>query len=70
MAMNSLLAKQVSGHDFSHAVKAERSVAFRPCFPQGLKPAFIESLSARVNSCPDTCRIASCVPHISQRQTQ
>jgi len=63
MAINSLLAKQVSGHDFSHAVKGERSVAFRPCVSQGLKPASIGSLS-------DTCRVVSYVSRILERRAQ
>ena len=50
--------RQVSGHDFSRAVQAEKKRGFSPCSkPQGLKAIILRPFTARVNSCPDTCLV-------------
>jgi hypothetical protein len=50
--------RQVSGHEFTRAVPAKKDLGFSPCTkePQGLKTNFLRLTTARLRSCPDTCR--------------
>ena len=49
--------KQVSGHEFTRAVQQKKRLGFSPCkkTPRGLKAKLLESHTARLKSCPDTC---------------
>jgi hypothetical protein len=48
--------RQVSGHEFTRAVKTKKNSGFSPCSKfQGLKAKFLVSHTARLKSCPDTC---------------
>ena len=53
---------QVSGHEFTRAVKTKNILGFSPCQtnPQGLKARVLLPRTARLKSCPDTCLSHGC----------